>query len=277
MSEKKTWGNIKLATIASFIMPALLVIGLLYLMIALRDGAESAMARLTVLLPVGYAFSAGMVASVNPCGFMLLPSYILYHLGIEKTNFYEQSTQTRVLKALYLGGVATLGIVAVFTLTGSIVAAGGYWLNAVFPYARAVIGVGMIVLGAWLVITGKSLGLMIASRVAITPQRNVGNVFLYGIVYAIGSLSCTLPIFLVVVGGALSSQEWGNAVSQFVGYSLGMALVFIIVTVGAALVRQAIVQKLRNTVRYVHRFSALLLIGAGGYLVYDWIALAAPK
>jgi cytochrome c biogenesis protein CcdA len=33
------------------------------------------MANLTELLPVGYAFAAGMVASVNPCGFFMLPSY----------------------------------------------------------------------------------------------------------------------------------------------------------------------------------------------------------
>ena len=28
--------------------------------------------------PLGYAFIAGMVASVNPCGFVLLPAYLGY-------------------------------------------------------------------------------------------------------------------------------------------------------------------------------------------------------
>src|SRR5215470_13308669 len=32
-------------------------------------------------LPLGYAFVAGMVASVNPCGFVLLPAYLGYYLG----------------------------------------------------------------------------------------------------------------------------------------------------------------------------------------------------
>ena len=30
-----------------------------------------------------YAFTAGMVASVNPCGFAMLPAYLSYFLGIE--------------------------------------------------------------------------------------------------------------------------------------------------------------------------------------------------
>jgi cytochrome c biogenesis protein CcdA len=173
-----------------------------------------------------------------------------------------------------MGGVATLGFVAVFAVVGSITAAGAYWLNAVFPHTRAAIGLAMVVLGIWLLLTRRTLGLQAASRVTITPRRNMGNVFLFGIVYAIGSLSCTLPIFLVVIGSALSSQAWGNALSQFIGYALGMALVFVIVTVGAALVRQAITQRLRAVVFYVNRFSAFLLVGAGGYLIYDWIAQA---
>jgi hypothetical protein len=49
---------------------------------------ESASARLSGMLlafgtkaPLGYAFVAGMIASVNPCGFMLLPAYLGYYLG----------------------------------------------------------------------------------------------------------------------------------------------------------------------------------------------------
>ena len=34
-----------------------------------------------VKVPLGYALVAGMVASVNPCGFVLLPAYLGYYLG----------------------------------------------------------------------------------------------------------------------------------------------------------------------------------------------------
>jgi cytochrome c-type biogenesis protein len=265
----------KLATILSFLLPAVAVVGLLYLLAAMRAGAESAMAGLSALLPVGYAFSAGMVASVNPCGFLLLPSYILYHLGSSDEEWSKRSATGRAIKGLYLGAAATAGFVAIFALMGGLVAAGGQWLNTVFPYGRLVIGVGMAGLGAWLLLTGRSIGLAAASRVTLTPKRNIGNVFAFGIVYAISSLSCTLPIFLVVVGSALASESRLQVLSQFISYALGMGLVFVAVTIGAAFLRRAVTRKLRDMVLYVKRFSALLLVGVGGYLIYDWVVTVA--
>ena len=40
------------------------------------------MSTATLLL----AFSAGMVAAVNPCGFALLPAYLAYYLGLESSG-----------------------------------------------------------------------------------------------------------------------------------------------------------------------------------------------
>jgi len=261
----------KVLTLLSFIVPAILVVALLLLLVYLRQGAEAAMAQLASLLPFGYAFSAGMVASVNPCGFLLLPSYIMYYLGTPESET-DEPVSKRTLRALVLGAIAALGFVVVFAATGSIVAAGGRWLNVVFPYARGAIGLAMLVLGIWLLFSRKTLGISAAKRLTIAPKRSVGNVFLFGIVYAIGSLSCTLPIFLVVVGSALAAQAWGQALGQFISYALGMATVFTAITVGAAILRQAATHRLQGIVHYVNRFSAFLLVGAGGYLIYDWIA-----
>jgi len=33
--------------------------------------------------PLAFAFGAGMVATVNPCGFAMLPAYLSFFLGIE--------------------------------------------------------------------------------------------------------------------------------------------------------------------------------------------------
>jgi len=96
------------------------------------------------------------------------------------------------------------------------------------------------------------------------PSRNLGNMLLFGIVYAIGSLSCTLPVFLIVVGSALVGGSAAASFGQFLGYALG----------GTALFRRAISRWLDLLTPYVHRFSALFLIGAGGYLVFYWIFIA---
>ncbi len=212
-----------------------------------------------------------MVASVNPCGFVMLPSYISYHLGSEETGFYESPASARLLKAITLGLVATVGFIAIFALVGYIVALGGRWLIALFPIGGLIIGIIMASIGVWLLITGKPLGIMAASRLTVSSQKNMRNVFLFGIVYAIGSLSCTLPIFLVVVGSALASRGFVDSFAQFISYSIGMGSVLILVTVGAALFKGTVARSMRSLLPHVHIISILFLIGAGAYIIYYWI------
>ena len=264
----------RLAAIASFVIPVALVAGLFILLLSVRDSTEAAVANVATLLPVGFAFAAGMVASVNPCGFFMLPAYISYHLGTEEEGFYKQSASRRLSKGLLLGAVTTLGFLVVFALVGGVMSVGGQWLVRVFPYAGVAIGMVMIIVGLYLVITHRTLGIMAASRVTVSPQRNLRNVFAYGIVYAIGSLSCTLPIFLVVVGSSLASQGILASFSQFIGYALGMGSILIAVTLGAALFQGTAARWLRKSMPYVHRTSALFMVGAGAYLIYYWVFFA---
>jgi cytochrome c biogenesis protein CcdA len=256
-----------LAIAVAFIIPAALVIGLLFLLISFRGGIEASVANLALLLPVGYAFAAGMVASVNPCGILMLPSYILYQLRAEGTS---PSVARRLSKGLLIAFVVTSGFIVIFAATGGIIVAGGQRLITVFPYAGLAIGAAMVWLGAWLLVTNKAFGILAASRVVVTPQRDL-NAFLFGIAYAIGSLSCTLPIFLVVVGTSLASEGLIPSFGQFIGYALGMGTIIFAVTIGAILFRQAMVRWLRLMTPYIHRVSAMFLIGAGAYLIYYWV------
>lgn len=257
--------------VASFAIPAVIVGAVLLILLSVQNTAETSVSNLAALLPVGYAFGAGMVASVNPCGFFLLPSYISYHLGTENPDFYDASVAARVWKSLLLGGVATLGFVVVFAIAGSLIAAGGQWLIRAFPYAGVAIGAGMVGLGIWLLVTHRTLGIAAASRVTLDRKRNLRNVFFFGIAYAIGSLSCTLPIFLVVVGGSLASQGLAASFGQFISYALGMGVILVAVTIGSALFQGSVARWLRQAIPYVHRASALFLVAAGAYLVYYWV------
>lgn len=260
--------------IASFAIPAVVVVAIIGILLSVQASAESAAANLVNVLPIGFAFAAGMVASVNPCGFLMLPSYISYHLGTEEAGFYEQSAARRTGKALLLGVVATLGFIVVFAIAGGVIAAGGRWLINVFPYAGVGIGALMIGLGGWLLITNRKLGIMAASRVTISPERNLRNVFGFGIVYAVGSLSCTLPIFLVVVGSGLATRGLAASFGQFISYALGMGVILIAVTIGSALFRGTVAKWLKSAIPYIDRASAMFLIGAGAYLIYYWVFFA---
>jgi cytochrome c biogenesis protein CcdA len=254
----------------SLILSAALVVGLLVLLVRTRTRLEGAVSNLVSLLPVGYAFASGMVATVNPCGALMLPSYIFFQLGADEGD-EPSSTLDRVLKALRIAIATTAGFAVIFGAVGVVVSAGGRWLTDLFPYAGLLIGVAMVALGVWLLVSHRSLGILAASRVSVTPGRTVWNMFLFGIAYGISSLSCTLPIFLVVVGTALGSGTLLISLAQFMGYALGMGTILAIITIGTALFRETVERSLRRLMPHVHTVSALFLIGAGIYLIYYWL------
>lgn len=244
---------------------------LFVLLITIRDRAETTVAGLAGWLPFGWAFAAGMVASVNPCGFFMLPAYLSYQLGARDEGAHAASTLARTARVFLLGITATAGFLSIMASVGLAIAAGGQGLLRAFPYAGVAIGVLLAGLGVWLLLTGRSIRVLNASRVAIRPQRNLRNVFLFGIAYATGSLSCTLPIFLLVVGSSLATTGLAASFGQFISFGLGMGTILVAVTIGAAFFQDRVARSLRVIVPHVHRVSALFLIGAGLYLVYYWV------
>ena len=87
--------------------------------------------------PLGYAFLAGVLALLNPCGFAMLPAYIGYQLG------QGQEAPSPILalgRGTLLGLVATLGFVLIFGVIGGVIALGGRFVIKVMPYAG--LGVG---------------------------------------------------------------------------------------------------------------------------------------
>ena len=262
--KRQSW----LALSATFLIPAVLVMALLFLLVSFRGGIEAGIANLANLLPVGYAFAAGMVASVNPCGILMLPSYVLYQLRSEGEN---APAARRALRALVIAVVVTVGFIVVFGVVGGIITLGGRWLVSAFPYVGLLIGVVMMVLGVWILMTNRTLSILGGGPVNVNRERTLRNGLGFGMAYALGSLSCTLPIFLVVVGTSLTGRGLLFSFGQFIGYALGMGTIILVVTVGSALFRRAMTRWLRLMAPYIHRLGAMFLIGAGLYLVYYWV------
>ncbi len=217
-------------------------------------------------LPMVWAFGAGMLASVNPCGFVLLPSYIALYLGTNEQGFQEQATMQRLVRAVFLGLMVTGGFVAVFSVVGLGFALGGRVLIQFAPWASGVIGLILIALGVAMLF-GRVLHLPFALPTLQPRGQGLGAAFAFGIAYAVASLSCTLPIFLVIVGGTLALQGAGVGLTLFVSYALGMGTVLVALTLGAALFKNVVARNLRTALPYVERVSAVLLVGAGAYLV----------
>src|SRR4028118_785806 len=120
---------------------------------------------LSALLPFGFAFGAGMVAAVNPCGFAMLPAYLSLYLSAKEKDFARRSPASRMLRALLVGGSVSAGFILLFGLAGIVVSAGGSALLGAMPGVAVLIGAALILLGLW-VLAGRTLYLGIFERLA---------------------------------------------------------------------------------------------------------------
>ncbi len=262
-SERIEKPNI-LSIFISFFIVALLIL----VLVKNQGNIEDSVARFASFLPIGYAFAAGMVASVNPCGVMMLTSYTFQQIKQKDQLKLARQITGWLLKTILISG----SFLVLFLGIGLIVSLGNRWVIDAFPIIGLVVGLVMIGIGLWLVITNQTLSLGRKKDIHLRDSNSLGGAILFGFSYALASLSCTLPIFLVVVGSALGGEAtlW-LGLSQFAAYALGMGLVVLIVFIGAGLFKRALGRWLRKVTPLVHRMSSIFLIGAGVYLVYYWI------
>ncbi|HWP34127.1 MAG TPA: cytochrome c biogenesis protein CcdA, partial [Thermodesulfobacteriota bacterium] len=230
---------------------------------------------LVAVLPVGYAFGAGMVSAVNPCGFAMLPAYLSLCLGAGGEAFYHSSAARRALRALHVGFAVSAGAVLLFAAVGAGLAAGGRLVIPAVPWLAVAIGAALVGLGLW-TLAGRGLHVGVLGKLAGWPRgpgrRGALGFFLFGVGFAAASLSCTLPVFLLVVGSALASGGFLAGLLQFVSYGLGMGVVLVALTLGVALFREGIVASgLRGIAPHLERVAAALLLLAGSYILYYWL------
>ena len=244
------------------------------LIYSLSQLASGWLGNVADLLPVGYAFGAGMVSTVNPCGFALLPAYLGLYLGRGTERFNQTSAWRRFPQALLVATAVSAGFIVLFGLAGLVIAATGTVLVRAVPWVGLGVGVLLAATGIWL-LSGHTLYSGLAERLAarLGDPRQVGirGFFGFGLVYGTASLSCTLPIFLTVVGSGFAVRGFVAATAQFVSYALGMGLVIAVLTLGLALFTGAMLGVLRKALPYFRTLSAVLLLLAGATIVYYWL------
>ncbi len=212
------------------------------------------------------AFVAGLVSTVNPCGFAMLPAYLGYFLGVDS---HHDGT---VRRALSTGAAVSAGFLVVFGITGAIVVAGVRSLTSVIPWVAVVIGVGLVILGIY-TLRGRYINLRLPLPKRMRRGRDHGSIFLFGISYAIASLSCTLPIFLSLVATSFTQTGFIRGFSAFLAYGAGMSLMLVGITVMLAIGKDGLVRRLRSASRAVSTISGIVLIGAGLFIVWYWVTI----
>jgi len=213
---------------------------------------------------VTLSFLRGMVATVNPCGFILLPTYLMYFLGMQ--GVVPGSERASIRRALLVATSLSAGFMAVFIGVGLVSYNFTNWLVQNAKYATAVIGIGLVVLGIAM-LAGYKLPVATPRLDAGGRTTGIGSMFVFGIAYAVASLGCTIGLFLPTLF-AVRSEGVVSSVARVAAYGLGMALVVTALTVALAAANTGLLRILRGSMRHVQTIAAVFVLLSGIYLIY---------
>ncbi len=216
---------------------------------------------------VSYAFVLGIAASVNPCGFPMLPAYLSVFVGADAN---EAGVSLRLVRALRSAAAVSIGFGIVFAMLAAVFDAGLTLFMNWVPWVMVVMGAVFVVIGCVGVVRGH-----VPFRLpSVRSRRTDGSgwsMIGFGVSYAVASLTCSLPIFLGGVAGTFTRVGWATGAATFIAYAAGMSAVLAVVSVAVALARTSIVGLLRRAGHHIDRFASAVLIVVGVYLVYYWI------
>lgn len=216
---------------------------------------------------VGLAFTAGLVAALNPCGFAMLPAYLV--LVVRGESVDTPRGLAAVGRALGATAGMGLGFLTVFGSFGALTISAGSTVQRYLPYLTVVIGIVLVAIGVWLLI-GRELTLLTPRHTGgrWAPTARLGSMYGYGVSYAIASLSCTIGPFLAVTAAGLRRGSLIGSVLIYLAYIASLTLVVGVLAVAAAAANSAVVNRLRRILPYVNRISGALLVLVGLYVGY---------
>ena len=193
------------------------------------------------------SFLRGMVASVNPCAFVLLPTYLVYFLGVEAEHGGSQRASVR--RALVVSAAVSGGFMGVFVVAGILSNFVTTWLNRNAKYATAFIGLALVIVGVAM-LAGRRLPFATPHLDGAGRDRTVRSMFVYGVAYARGVDRLHDRPFASVA--FTSPDSFVDGVVNVVAYGLGMALVVTALTVRLAVANHALLRVLRSAMRYAN-------------------------
>ncbi|MEJ7585010.1 MAG: cytochrome c biogenesis CcdA family protein [Acidimicrobiales bacterium] len=211
----------------------------------------------------GLALMAGMVATVNPCGLPMLPAYLSYFISGDDEN---RSMLGAVGRSIAVAGVVSAGFMTMFGVTGAVVSWFTRGVYEITPWISVAVGVVLVGVGAAL-LAGREIRVGLPRLDRGGRDRGLGSMFIFGLSYAIASVSCTLPVFLAQVSSTLG-ESIGRGTLVFLTYGLGMTLVLTALSVSLAMARTELLAVLRRSLRVVNRVAGGLMVVAGAYVAY---------
>jgi cytochrome c biogenesis protein CcdA len=212
---------------------------------------------------LGFALAAGLLAALNPCGFALLPGYLMLVVVGDGTR----SRPAALGRAGAATAAMTAGFLLVFGTFGLVIAPLTTSVQRYLPVVTVVIGLGLVLLGG-VMLTGRDITLVLPKAARGAPTARLASMFGYGLAYATASLSCTIGPFLAVTATTFRAGSMFAGVMAYLAYGAGMALLVGVLAAAVALAGAAVTSRVRKLLPYITRFGGALLIVTGLYVGY---------
>jgi cytochrome c biogenesis protein CcdA len=212
-----------------------------------------------------YSLLLGMLAAVNPCGFVLLPTYLVAYLSVSD----DTDVATRLRRSLVVGGSVSAGFLVVFLIVGAISRLFTNWIEINAKYASLVVGLALIVMGIRM-LSGWRPRIWVPALGGESRRNGVVGMFAFGVVYAIASIGCTIGLLTTAILGSFTRDGLVSGVLSVVMYGFGMALFVTALTTTLAFAKTALVRGGRGVMSVVSYVSSGLVLITGIYLAWYW-------
>ena len=181
------------------------------------------------LLGLGASFLAGVIASLSPCFYPLIP----VTLGV--VGVVAVSSRRR---GFFISSIFVLGICVTYTTLGIAASWLGIFLGAFYinPFTYIVLAVAFFLLGL------SCLGVIKLSlpffNFYYTPRRRTIALFIMGMISGLAIIPCNFPVLGPILSLiALKRNVFYGGVALFV-FSLGQGLILIILGTFTSLIRK---------------------------------------
>ena len=215
-----------------------------------------------------YSFILGVLAAVNPCGFVLLPTYLIFFLGTrEEPNL---KTGERLRRALVVSSGISIGFLAIFFVIGVISRLFTQWIELNAKYASLAIGIVLVIGGARM-LTGWTPKFAVP-QIGGVQTKTFRATVVYGVAYAVASIGCTIGFLTTAVFGSIALHGFVSGVLSILLYGLGMAMLVTALTVSLAFAKTGLLTIVKNQLHLIQRLGAIFVTLTGIYLVFYWYA-----
>jgi len=217
-----------------------------------------------------YSFMVGVLAAVNPCGFVLLPTWLFYFLGIE-----GDVRRAPVSRALAVSAALSAGLVGVFLVVGLVTRVFTQWFASNAQWLGLATGLVLVFAGIAMLTGWRPY----VSVPGVSPRRDrsLVGVALFGAAYAVASIGCTIGLLTSAVMGGVTRHGFVPGVIGVMLYGLGMSLLVTALTVSLALARLGLLRVLRAAMRRANLLAGGALIASGCYLCWYWYGSINPS